>query len=153
MSCRRTRRPVRIPVFRTCTIWPGNSPTCSGASPVPPCWTAITPNDIRSGGTSPTNPACASRVPHRFLPDGRSTLDVPSTGFALLTGPAGQPWRAPSAPVEVYELDRAWCAVAGITDSGALLVRPDQIVAWRSPGLPPDPAAALRSALDRVLCA
>ncbi|WP_232110877.1 FAD-dependent monooxygenase [Nocardia wallacei] len=94
-----------------------------------------------------------TRVPHRFLPDGRSTLDVPSTGFALLTGPAGQPWRAPSAPVEVYELDRAWCAVAGITDSGALLVRPDQIVAWRSPGLPPDPAAALRSALDRVLCA
>ncbi len=75
------------------------------------------------------------------------------TGFVLLTGPAGQPWRARDTPVEVHDLDRSWCAAAGLTDSGALLVRPDQIVAWRSPTLPPDPAAALRTALDRILCA
>ncbi|WP_280361985.1 FAD-dependent monooxygenase [Nocardia wallacei] len=94
-----------------------------------------------------------TRVPHRFLPDGRSTLDLMGTGFALLTGPAGLPWRARDTSVEVFEMDRAWCAAAGLTDSGALLVRPDQIVAWRSPTLPPDPVAALRTALDRILCA
>ncbi|MBF6174567.1 FAD-dependent monooxygenase [Nocardia blacklockiae] len=90
-----------------------------------------------------------TRVPHHFLPDGRSTLDLVDTDFVLLTGPDGQPWH--DGPVPAHALDRTWCAAAGLTSSGALLVRPDQIVAWRSPTLPPDPAAALSSALDHIL--
>ncbi|WP_460700563.1 aromatic-ring hydroxylase C-terminal domain-containing protein [Nocardia thraciensis] len=48
-------------------------------------------------------------------------------------------------------MDGKWCTAAGLTTSGALLVRPDQIVAWRSAAAPDDPGAALRTALDRIL--
>ena len=129
-----------------------------------------------------------TRVPHLSLSDGRSTLDLSGPGFALLTGPRGDPWqtaqrsvaalgarsetvcpatdtthpeasrtrtRAPRrhVPVSVHTLDENWCAAAGITASGALLLRPDQIVAWRVRTAPKDPAAALEAALDRILAA
>ncbi|WP_232235965.1 FAD-dependent monooxygenase [Nocardia sp. BMG51109] len=92
-----------------------------------------------------------TRLPHHFLPGGRSALDLVDTRCALLIGPDGRAWRAQEAPVEVHEMDETWCTAAGLTRSGALLVRPDQIVAWRSPALPADPGSALRSALDRIL--
>jgi 2,4-dichlorophenol 6-monooxygenase len=38
-----------------------------------------------------------------------------------------------------------------ISAQGALLVRPDRVVAWRSLGATADPAAALAHALARVL--
>jgi putative polyketide hydroxylase len=44
-----------------------------------------------------------------------------------------------------------WLAAAGLSPSGALLVRPDGFVAWRAPDAPPDPAAALRQAARRLL--
>ena len=90
--------------------------------------------------------APGSRVPHAWLADGRSVLDLVSLrDFALLTGPDGQAWvdaaaqLAPAPSVEVLgrqrlcDLDR-WLAEAGIAGSGALLVRPDQHVAWRARG-------------------
>jgi len=40
--------------------------------------------------------------------------------------------------------------VSGIGDSGAILVRPDQHVAWRSPGPADDPDAALRAAVTEL---
>lgn len=122
-----------------------------------------------------------TRVPHLALPGGRSTLDLPGPGFALLTGPRATHWRLPdvrfgapddsecttadlSTPAETRTCDRpgslpvtrhilgeTWCDAAGITTSGALLVRPDQIVAWRMPTAPANPAAALASAFARIL--
>ncbi|WP_280385807.1 FAD-dependent monooxygenase [Nocardia wallacei] len=92
-----------------------------------------------------------TRVPHGVLPDGRSSLDLADRDFALLTGPDRRRWRTPDLGLAVHEMDEKWCTAAGLTASGALLVRPDQIVAWRSPTLPGDPGGALRTALDRLL--
>ncbi|WNV90507.1 hypothetical protein [Umezawaea sp. Da 62-37] len=39
----------------------------------------------------------------------------------------------------------------GIGERGASLVRPDGVVAWRSPDLVLDPAASVRQVLDVVL--
>ncbi|MEU7059001.1 FAD-dependent monooxygenase [Streptomyces sp. NPDC046197] len=44
-----------------------------------------------------------------------------------------------------------WARVHGTTADGAVLVRPDGFVAWRSPGAVPDPEATLRQVLAAVL--
>ncbi len=44
----------------------------------------------------------------------------------------------------------AWDAVSGIGPDGAVLVRPDQHVAWRAAELPEDPEGALRHTLDEL---
>ncbi|MBB5912385.1 2-polyprenyl-6-methoxyphenol hydroxylase-like FAD-dependent oxidoreductase [Nocardia transvalensis] len=90
-----------------------------------------------------------TRVPHHVLPDGRSTLDLVGTEFTLLAGPAGAAWH--DQGLETHRMDETFCTAAGLTPSGALLVRPDQVVAWRSPELPADPGGALRAVLHRVL--
>ncbi|MEV5833353.1 FAD-dependent monooxygenase [Nocardia sp. NPDC052112] len=94
-----------------------------------------------------------TRLPHYRLPDGRSTLDLIETSFALLAGPRGAAWQAATAqlPMEFHELDQDWPETVGLSPGGALLVRPDQIIAWRMPSLPNDPAAELRAALDRMM--
>ena len=92
--------------------------------------------------------APGARVPHAWLdtPDsGRSLLDcVPLDHFLLLAGCEGDAWGAAvdalgDRPVAFLRLgagapvDEAdWRARAGIEASGALLVRPDQHVAWRA---------------------
>ncbi|MFI6369094.1 FAD-dependent monooxygenase [Nocardia sp. NPDC050630] len=91
-----------------------------------------------------------TRLPHRRLPDGRSTLDLIDTSWALLVGPAGTAWHA-DLPLEIHELDQDWPETVGLSPTGALLVRPDQIIAWRMPSLPSDPPAALRAVLDRIM--
>lgn len=45
-----------------------------------------------------------------------------------------------------------WAAVCGTSSGGAVLVRPDRVVAWRCPDAVPDPAAVLGAALNAVLC-
>jgi 2,4-dichlorophenol 6-monooxygenase len=47
--------------------------------------------------------------------------------------------------------DGTWAAVREISDSGAILVRPDNHVAYRSIGAVPDAADALTGALSTVL--
>ncbi|WP_330254430.1 hypothetical protein OG874_07735 [Nocardia sp. NBC_00565] len=92
-----------------------------------------------------------TRLPHRRLADGRSTLDLIGTAWALLAGPAGTGWKAAARPpLEVHELDHDWTDTVGLSPTGALLVRPDQIIAWRRPTLPSDPAAELRATMDRI---
>ncbi|MER7180605.1 monooxygenase, partial [Streptomyces hyaluromycini] len=52
----------------------------------------------------------------------------------------------------VYDADDAdWAALHGTTADGAVLVRPDGFVAWRSEGAVPDPEGELRELLGRVL--
>lgn len=111
-----------------------------------------------------------SRVPHVWLNrDGQqiSTLDLVASKFALLTGSGGD-WIqaaktvadhlgvdlaahqiAPSA--EVTDPSGQWPHVAGLTDDGALLVRPDGFIAWRAPTVTDQPASELAHALSRVL--
>lgn len=108
-----------------------------------------------------------ARLPHAWVEEHgarASLLDwVPLDRFVLLAGPAGQPWVDALAsidavplegrrlsPAAVPDLER-WLDVAGIDAQGALLVRPDQHVAWRARGAVADPARELSRALGAVL--
>lgn len=106
-----------------------------------------------------------ARVPHAWtLRDGKrvSTLDLlPPDRFTLVAGRAGGAWIEAAAAIgspplrrlaigrDVADPDGAWTALLGISDEGALLVRPDQHVAWRSARSVANPGDALRSALSR----
>jgi tetracenomycin A2 monooxygenase-dioxygenase len=112
-----------------------------------------------------------SRVPHVWLErDGAriSTVDLVGPDFVLLTGAGGAAWDAALAelgttiPVPVrcdrigvadgpVDVDGRWARACGISDAGALLVRPDGFVAWRSVDLPAEPTATLRDVLHRAV--
>jgi 2,4-dichlorophenol 6-monooxygenase len=114
-----------------------------------------------------------ARLPHVWVWDAAGTrmssLDLVGHGrFTLITGIGGEPWceaaRAAGAAlgidiacVEIGPrkpvLDHAgdWARASGIADSGALLVRPDQHVAWRAARLGADPQADLTRALRAIL--
>jgi 2,4-dichlorophenol 6-monooxygenase len=116
-----------------------------------------------------------ARVPHAWVTVGgheRSTLDLTGHGrFTLLTGLGGEAWRDAAAAVAadtgvavevvlvgpgcaVEDPYGDWAALReadGLADAGAVLVRPDQHVAWRTAGVPDDPAGALAGALTAVL--
>ena len=99
-----------------------------------------------------------SRLPHAWLGDGRSTLDlVDRTGMTLLTCGAHDEWATGLAVGEVpvhhvrlghdVSVDDAWARTCDLAPDGALLVRPDHHIAWRAEHLPTDAAAALAQAL------
>ncbi|MDX1873264.1 FAD-dependent monooxygenase [Mycolicibacterium sp. 120266] len=113
-----------------------------------------------------------SHLPHAWVGDNRRRLAMmdlaPYSGFTLITGIAGEAWEAAAASA-AHELDvpltcviigpgRAvtdlyydWAKLREVEESGALLVRPDKYIAWRSRCLPDDPEASLRAALAGVL--
>jgi 2,4-dichlorophenol 6-monooxygenase len=106
-----------------------------------------------------------AKTPHAWITrDGEraSILDLlPYDGFTLITGPEGEPWaraarelggcRALIAGRDFTDPEGAWSAVSEIGPAGAILVRPDQHVAWRAHELAGDPAATLATALSTVL--
>jgi 2,4-dichlorophenol 6-monooxygenase len=94
-----------------------------------------------------------ARLPHVWLVKQRrnySSLDLVGQGrFTLLTGIGGEGWRtaadavtaALGVPVTVLTIGPDcdyedpfgdWARIRGVEDDGAVLVRPDQFVAWRS---------------------
>ena len=107
------------------------------------------------------------RVPHAWVErDGRriSILDTLIPGsFMLLTSDPSDAWTRAVAqiddvPIEIVVIDRdvmdsagRWKDVCETGSDGALLVRPDQHVGWRTSTLPEDPAASLRAALTQIL--
>ena len=113
-----------------------------------------------------------ARVPHvRLERDGVpvSSLDlVDDLGFALLTGVGGQAWSRAAAeasarvgvPVRVHVIGGQdgvtapygeWAALREVETTGAVLVRPDRHVAWRSMRYAPDRAARLTAVLEQLL--
>jgi len=93
-----------------------------------------------------------------------STLDmVSTTSFTLFVGPsAAETWRDaantaadtvqyPVLVIEISDLDHAWAAVREVGDDGAILVRPDRKVAWRTFALGAEPEAELTTVLRTVL--
>jgi len=88
-----------------------------------------------------------SRVPHAWV-DGVSTLDLVASRWTLLVGAAGEPWLTAAADVG---LPAHRVAVPWLPAEGAMLVRPDGIVAMRTSTSSPDPARFLTEVLDQVL--
>ncbi|MDC0772585.1 FAD-dependent monooxygenase [Streptomyces sp. HD] len=128
-------------------------------------------------GTPPPPPSLSfdgtpgSRAPHLpLLRDGAalSSLDLYRARHVLLCGPRAARWAGAGRSVglrhpldvvllgtDVTDPTARWATAHGVTDSGAVLVRPDGYVAWRAlddrhPGSA-DPESALGLVLDRLL--
>jgi len=98
------------------------------------------------------------RAPHLWLDDAhiQSTLDLFGHGFVLLTTSEGTAWHATvlersGVPIQVHEIHHPdWPDLYGISRLGAVLVRPDGYVAWRSTAEPTEPNE-LDNALSLIL--
>lgn len=111
------------------------------------------------------------RMPHFWVmrKDERiSSIDLfDYEGFALLAGPQGVDWasafrelveqeRIPGSAYvlggssEITVEDDSWLTLCGLSPQGAVLVRPDGHVAWRSFGGDENPSEALRHALKKA---
>ena len=108
-----------------------------------------------------------SRAPHVWVEiDGRrvSTIDLAANTFTVFTGHAGGAWSDAARTVaarhhglvlHVHDIGdtEAFGDAFGVSESGAVLVRPDGFVAWRAPSLPDDATGALARVLRTVLSA
>ncbi|MEM6636749.1 MAG: FAD-dependent monooxygenase [Pseudomonadota bacterium] len=114
-----------------------------------------------------------ARLPHVWVFDRdgkeKSTLDLCGRGrWTLLTGIGGDEWSAaaeaataafgialdvlkigPRCTIEDHTGD--WARTREVRDSGAILVRPDHHVAWRSDAVTNDPTADLTAVMGRIL--
>lgn len=112
-----------------------------------------------------------TRVPHAWVQRNGaclSTLDLLGTGFTLFTGAAGAPWvraadsvsRSLGVSIDVHsigpdtdirDVDGRWAQLTLLSPDAALLVRPDDFVAWRAEGLAESPKEKLHQVLSQVL--
>ncbi|MFE9651031.1 FAD-dependent oxidoreductase [Streptomyces sp. NPDC006365] len=113
-----------------------------------------------------------AHLPHAWVGDNVTKLAMmdlaPYTRWTLITGIAGEDWAAAAEKVardvgipletvvigpgrEVTDLYYDWAKLREVEESGAILVRPDKHIAWRSMSLADDPEAALRGALAQLL--
>ena len=128
----------------------------------------VVPESLRLGGEP------GSRAPHMWLLRAGvrlSTLDLYEQAMVLLTGPQGAAWH-PAArraadrlavPLDAYRVGNGadddlapepggdWAELYGVGAEGAVLVRPDGFVAWRSTDAAADPEQAVGEALRTVL--
>ncbi|MGQ0480954.1 MAG: FAD-dependent monooxygenase [Pseudonocardia sp.] len=135
------------------------------------------PRDPRGNRYVPTTRP-GHRLPHAWLRGSEgalvSTHDlVGPGGFALLTGPDGTGWAEAAEQAartlgvrlqvvriaadgehtdsELADTDGTWAQVREISDAGAVLVRPDNHVAYRALDTVADPTTELTAALTSVL--
>lgn len=124
----------------------------------------------QASGTLDLHGQPGTRAPHlRVERQGQrlSLLDLFTTRFVLLTGPAGLPWydaarqlAARGLPLDAYrvgpdgdlrELEGSWPDAYGVSAAGAALVRPDGFVAWRAENLSEDVQQSLETLLLHLL--
>jgi putative polyketide hydroxylase len=119
-----------------------------------------------------TDAAPGWRAPHVWLEgrgERRSTIDLTGRAFVLLTGAHGEAWAKaavavggarPGVALDVQSIGEEgglvdpggdFAARYGIEADGAVLVRPDGFVGWRSPSAQPDPVDALGGVLGEIL--
>ncbi len=113
------------------------------------------------------------RLPHAWLEtDGRrvSTHDLldTSASFVLIANAEGTQWCDAAQRVgaaldinlktvrvahdgDALDTDRNWQELSGVGEEGAVLVRPDGFVAWRSAGVSADPVAELDAAMRQII--
>jgi putative polyketide hydroxylase len=113
-----------------------------------------------------------ARAPHLFLnKNGKeiSTLDLFGRNFVLIAARDGQAWcdaargaaRELAVPLDVYHVGAAdlrdmsspFPAAYGISESGAVLVRPDGFVGWRARDASQTSAATVEHALSTLSAA
>lgn len=111
-----------------------------------------------------------TRAPHvwvRWQGARASTLDLPGKAFKLLAGPSAQRWCAQAqeaagragVDLSVHRVgaegfedpDGKFCTAYGIEQSGCVLVRPDDFVAWRARSAAGAAAEELGEILARTL--
>jgi len=115
-----------------------------------------------------------SPLPHAWIDDEsgnrRPLKDLVAPGrFLLIAGEDGQDWCAAAATVaavndlpvdalrighidgDLFDPHLAWAQFRGITPRGAVLVRPDRVVCWRSAEAAANAAATLAEALGKIL--
>ena len=111
-------------------------------------------------------------MPHAWIEHNRKKLamhDLAGHGrFTLIVGVGGEPWVRAAAEVsaelgielpvysvglrcEYDDVTNDWAKVREVGDQGAVLIRPDRFIAWRSTDLPEAPGKALSDALRQVL--
>jgi len=98
--------------------------------------------------------APGSRLPHLRLADGRSTVHLVD-GFTLLTGMAGDHWLHAARVLGITaHAVPGWAEAANIKEDGAVLIRPDGFVGWRTATTPSTASVEqqLRDVVDRILC-
>ena len=113
-----------------------------------------------------------TRIPHLWLErQGQriSTVDLLDGRFVLLTGADGAPWHEAAAPAaaslsvglaayrvgpdsDLLDPEYGWSHGMGVSPEGAVLVRPDGLVAWRTGTRAGTPVAVLEQVLAHVLC-
>jgi hypothetical protein len=115
-----------------------------------------------------------ARAPHCWLrQDGGfiSTIDLSDGCFLILTGPDGAKWREAAASIpemsfplrvqivagpedpsaDLIDETGEWAALYELEPGGAVLIRPDGHVGWRSVHVPDDPQGELARALGQIL--
>ncbi|MED0979872.1 FAD-dependent oxidoreductase [Bacillus paramycoides] len=113
-----------------------------------------------------------TRAPHLWVEhqdEHKSTLDFFGKHFVLLTSTSGETWLTAAqkisqvlgVPVDCYaigstgdmkEVEGDWLHSYGIKEQGAVLIRPDGFVGWRSPDAQEDTEKILEQALKQMLC-
>lgn len=128
-------------------------------------------DDVRvyEPGTRPGSP-----LPHAWIDDEsgkrRALKDLVAPGrFLLIAGEEGLEWCTAARTLatlnnlavdtvrighldgDLFDTRLAWAQFRGITPQGAVLVRPDRVVAWRYAGASPDATSMLAAGLGKVL--
>jgi len=96
-----------------------------------------------------------------------STIDLFGTGFVLLAAEKGDAWISAATGLasdgaelvahmvggrgDLADPEGTWRSVYGLEPDGAVLVRPDGYVGWRSRGAEADANRVVKDALDRIL--
>jgi putative polyketide hydroxylase len=137
----------------------------------------VIPDDPQDDGQPHIDPTVSkgrpgTRGPHVVLERGGknfSILDLYGSRFVLVAAPGGEAWadaakaaaKSLSLPLDAYHLGGAgklgdpkvaFPEAYGVTDAGAVLVRPDGYVAWRAKNAAGADPAAMESVLRCVLC-
>jgi 2-polyprenyl-6-methoxyphenol hydroxylase-like FAD-dependent oxidoreductase len=109
-----------------------------------------------------------TRAPHVWLLQGEqriSSLDLFGERMVLIAGPAGSDWISALDVLgepwpdrvtgyllgtDIRDAEDSFVRAYDLQDNGAVLVRPDGFVAWRSPGPAADSVCALADALTQI---
>jgi putative polyketide hydroxylase len=155
-----------LPLFYMIAGYKYRSSAVVSAEPVPTDRDAVQLVDSEQLRGEP-----GTRVPHAWVrAEGArmSTLDLLGSDFTLFTGSAGAPWTSAAdavsksfglgidvhsigANADFRDVNGRWAELTGLAPDAALLVRPDDFVAWRAETLPESPENALSGALSRIL--